>query len=135
MWASGWHSACAGAAADELELDRRRTRRHRLLASALLRRVESNTSISQGVDWDAVLHSYLRFPKHPSWNWEEELIATLQRDWSSFKQPDLGKLRDKERSALLGPISGADRLKQRRTGVAKTQLESEHALFESSPPS
>jgi hypothetical protein len=105
------------------------------VATALLRRIESNAPITQGVNWDAVLHFYLRFPKHPSWNWEEELVAILRRDRSRFKQPDVGALKDQAKFPLLGPNNDPQRLFQRRTGVQREALEAFYRHLERPAPS
>jgi len=104
------------------------------VATALLRRIESTAPITQGVNWDAVLHFYLRFPKHPSWNWEEELVAILRRDGSRFKQPDVGTLKDQAKFPLLGPKNDPQRLFQRRTGVQRAALEASYRYLERPAP-
>jgi hypothetical protein len=105
------------------------------VATALARRLGSAVPVTQGVDWDSVLHFYLRFPSHPSAHWEEELVAMLRRDGDSFEQPAVGQIKDRPTFPLLGPDKGAEKLAKRRTGTTQRDLEAFYAKFESDPPS
>jgi hypothetical protein len=104
------------------------------IATLLLRRVESRTPASQGIDWGAVLRFLVRYPKHPSPRWEEQLIIAVRNGGSQFRQPDVDKIADQPRFPLLGPAApGAAELERLRNGDTRQKLEAYYAALESDP--
>ena len=105
------------------------------VATMLIRRLESGAPTVQGVDWDAVLRFFVRFPEFPSGRWEEELIWRLRAAGDDFKQPDVDDVVDQPKFPLLGPPGpGAEKLAQRRAGTLRLKLEQYYRSFESDPP-
>ena len=104
------------------------------VAAVLARRLVGRVPLTQGVDWDAVLTFFLRFPAFRSRRWEEELLVALRRSGDRFKQPDDGAVVDKPRFPFLGPAKDAKRLAERRAGKGRAALEEYYRRFESDPP-
>lgn len=104
------------------------------IATMLLRRVYSPTPLNQGIDWEAVLRFFIRYPKHPSQRWEEQLIIAVRNSGGRFQQPDVDKIADQPRFPLLGVRgAGAETLKQRRNGDTRAKLEGYYQGQESDP--
>jgi hypothetical protein len=105
------------------------------VATTLVRRLENPVPVAQGIDWDAVLRFYVRFPKHPSGRWEEQLITMLRQAGPNFKQPDVDDLAEQPTFPLLGPPGGAQaKLEQRRAGKLRARFEEYYRSFETDPP-
>ena len=86
--------------------------------------------LNVGLDWLPVLSFFMRFPKHVSRRWEEELLDRLHAAGSSFTQPGVDALADKPVVPLLGPPRLPEVLEQRRAGKLRGELEEYYRSFE-----
>ena len=82
-----------------------------------------------GLYWLPVLSFFMRFPKHPSRHWEEELLKKLHTQGSSFQQPGVDALADKPIVPLLGPPHFPD-VREAPRREARAELEEYYRTFE-----
>jgi hypothetical protein len=97
------------------------------IGAQLLRRVVSDSRSSRGIDWDSVLRHYLRFPSLRGDQWENEVLLKISEDGG---QPVPSEVRDQPKFHLLGPDYQAKKLKARRAGSKKTELEERYKRLE-----
>jgi hypothetical protein len=102
------------------------------VATMLARRLTSRVPIDSGIDWREILRFFLRFPKHPSQRWEEELFIRISSQ-KNFCEPDVDQLADQPRFALLGPSKDAAALAQLRAGKLVDEWKKYYQSFESNP--
>ncbi|HEY3006287.1 MAG TPA: hypothetical protein VGJ44_28330 [Kribbellaceae bacterium] len=106
-----------------------------VLATTLLRRCESRQlpTPKEGIDWDAMVRSVVRFPAYRKGGWEEEVLGLLRGAAGRFTQPNLDKIKDQPAFPLLGPKREPQRLRDRRSGLAQHDLEAFYIAFETIP--
>jgi hypothetical protein len=103
------------------------------VATVLARRLMDPFPLDVGVDWLAVLRFFIRFPKHVSMHWEEELLDLLRRAGISFRQPNVDALADKPKVPFLGTPHRHEVLLERRAGKIRAELEDYYRDFETNP--
>ncbi len=106
------------------------------LALLLMKRVISNKNPMVGLDWDVLIRFYLKFPgsarRYATVPWDEELRLNLRLSSSDkeFLQPNVTSLKSQSNFSLLGPQLQPKKLKARRDGHTRQELERYYRAFE-----
>jgi hypothetical protein len=109
----------AGRGGDDSAAPESRSHRPRGIAVDRTRRIDEDTDPEHGLDWDAILRQYLRFPRFESGRWEKLILSS-----PAVVEPTFPNFR------MLGPDFGADKPRARREGKKAAELEARYQALE-----
>ena len=97
------------------------------IAVLLARRVTSDRDSSRGLDWDSIIHRFLRYPLIAPGSWESAIIMAVNQG----RRPDPGTITDRPDFRPIGSGATQAKLQQLRKGGKKAELEQYYRKLES----